>query len=127
MQNTRSRILVVDDDAVTRLSIQKCLAHDPNIEVTTSSSGDEVLKRLTGGEQVDRLLVDWNMPGLDGYELVCAVRADPRFKHLKILMLTAETSMEHVQSALAAGADEYLMKPFTKEMLLGKLAMIEWH
>ena len=66
------------------------------------------------------------MPGLNGYELVCAVRTDARFKNMRILMLTSETSMDHVKRALEAGADEYLMKPFTKDMLVGKLALAEW-
>ena len=116
---------MVDDDAVVRLAVVNSLAEDPNTEVTTCSSAEEVLKRLACGEQIDRLLVDWNMPGLNGLELVGAVREDARFNNVRILMVTSETSMDHVKLALAAGADDYLMKPFTKEMLFGKLALLE--
>ena len=72
----KTRFLIVDDDAVIRLAVMKCLADDPSAEVTTSSSGDEARSRLAGGEPIDWLQLDWNMPGLNGYELLRAVRAD---------------------------------------------------
>ncbi|HZR21023.1 MAG TPA: response regulator [Verrucomicrobiae bacterium] len=121
----KTRVLIVDDDAVVRLAVLNSFADDPNTEVSASSSGQDVLNRLAGGEQIDRLLVDWNMPGLNGIELVRKVRADPRFSGMRILMVTSETLIECVALALAVGADDYLMKPFTKEMLLGKLALLE--
>ena len=121
----KTRVLIVDDDAVVRLAVVSSFAGDPNTEVTASSSAEEVLKRLASGERIDRLLVDWNMPGLNGLELVGAVRADPRFSNVRILMVTSETSMGHVKLALDIGADDYLMKPFTKEILVGKLALLE--
>lgn len=118
------RLLVVDDDAVTRLAVVRCFSHDPSIEVVTCASGDQALQQLGAGAELDWLLVDWNMPHMTGYELVCAVRANSRFDGIRILMLTLESSLGHVKKALAAGADEYLMKPFTKEMLLEKLALL---
>jgi two-component system chemotaxis response regulator CheY len=70
------------------------------------------------------MLVDWNMPVMNGYELVCAVRANVLLSHIRIMMVTTETSMTQVEKALAAGANEYLMKPFTKEQLLEKLTIL---
>lgn len=118
------RLLVVDDDPINRLLVSKCLANDPTLDVVTTDSGADVLKRLNGGELFDWLLVDWNMPEMTGYELVCQLRAQPKFKDLRIMMLTAQTSLEDVKQALGAGANEYLMKPFTKDMLLQKLLLL---
>jgi two-component system chemotaxis response regulator CheY len=118
------RLLVVDDDAITRMAVVRCFSHDPGVEVVTCAGGEQALQQLAACAKPDWLLVDWNMPGMTGHELVCAVRANPSFEGIRIMMLTLESSMSHVQKALAAGADEYLMKPFTKEMLLEKLALL---
>jgi two-component system chemotaxis response regulator CheY len=79
---------------------------------------------LNRGEKFDVLFVDWNMPEMSGYELVCSVRANVQFNNIRIMMLTAKNDMEDVRQALAAGASEYLMKPFTKEILVNKLALL---
>jgi two-component system chemotaxis response regulator CheY len=70
------------------------------------------------------MLVDWNMPVMNGCEMVRAVRANLLLDDIKIMMVTVETSMDHVRMALEAGANEYLMKPFTQDLLLGKLHLM---
>lgn len=120
-----TNILVVDDDPVTLAVVQNCFLGDPHVNVVTSLSGAQAWMQLRSGRQVDQLLVDWNMPVMTGYELVHQLRSDSRFNHVRILMLTCETSVQHIKLALDAGADEYLMKPFTKEMLLTKLALLD--
>jgi two-component system chemotaxis response regulator CheY len=70
------------------------------------------------------LLVDWNMPGLTGVEFIRFVRAREEFRNLKILMVTTETNADMMMDALAAGADEYVMKPFTNDIIQGKLRLI---
>lgn len=122
----KQRLIVVDDDAVCRQLVFNCFRGDRSTEVVTCESAAEVLTKLQSGQKVDCLLIDWNMPVMNGYELVCAVRADSRFRNVRIVMLTSETSMPHVQQALAAGADEYLMKPFTKQMLIEKISLLEF-
>lgn len=117
------RALVVDDSKSMRMILAKSLK-EVGIEVTEAGDGREALGRLNAGEQVELMLVDWNMPVMNGYELVCAVRANAMLGDIRIMMVTTETSMEHVQKALAAGANEYLMKPFTKELLLEKLSLL---
>ena len=117
-------LLVVDDDLTNRLLVAGCLARVPDLEVVTSESGKDVLERLNRGELYDWLLVDWNMPEMSGYELICILRDQPKFNDLPIMMLTAQTGIDDVQLALEAGANEYLMKPFTKEMLLQKLLLL---
>jgi len=93
-------------------------------EVTEAGDGQQAIARLNQGEPVDLMLVDWNMPVMNGYELICAVRANAMLGNIPIMMVTTETSMDQIQQALAAGANEYLMKPFTKDLLVEKLALL---
>jgi len=89
-----------------------------------AGDGQQAMDRLNQGEAVELMLVDWNMPVMNGYELVCAIRANAMLGDIRIMMVTTETSMENVQKALTAGANEYLMKPFTKDLLIEKLALL---
>ena len=82
------------------------------------------LAQLAAGEVPDVVLVDWNMPEMDGLEFIKAVRRDTRYKGLPVLMVTTETETDQMLRALTAGADEYLMKPFQKESLVDKLRLV---
>lgn len=117
------RALIVDDSKSMRMILSRSL-QELGFQTTEASHGLEALARLNGGEEVDLILADWNMPLMNGYELVCAIRANVLLAHVRIMMVTTEISMRQVQRALAAGANEYLMKPFTKELLLEKLALL---
>jgi len=97
-------------------------------QVTEASNGREALQKL---EQMASLglapalaLVDWNMPEMNGLELVRAVRANPAYNGLRLLMVTTETELANISEALAAGADEYIMKPFTPDVLQQKLELV---
>jgi two-component system chemotaxis response regulator CheY len=70
------------------------------------------------------VLVDWNMPEMNGLELVKAIRREDRFRNMAVVMVTTETEPEQMLRALTAGADEYLMKPFQKEGLVDKLRLV---
>ena len=118
------RVLAVDDNEINLFLVHHCLADESDYEVAVSSSGAQALAMLNEDTRFDVLLLDWNMPEMSGYELLCAVRADSRFDDMRIMMLTVKSEMEDVRQALAAGAGEYLMKPFTKEMLLDKLCLL---
>jgi two-component system chemotaxis response regulator CheY len=117
------RALIVDDSRAMRMILAKIL-REIGFEVLEAGLGGEALAKLNQGQQFDLLLVDWNMPTMNGHELVCAVRANLLLGDVKILMVTTESSLSNVQQALAAGANEYLMKPFTKEALVEKLALL---
>lgn len=117
------RALVVDDSAVIRTVLTRILA-GMGFEVVSAVNGKEALTRLEVGRRPDLTLVDWNMPEMNGYEFIRAVRADARWRDMPIMMVTTETEMEQVVRALAAGANEYLMKPFTPEMVQEKLAIL---
>ena len=118
------RVLAVDDNEINLCLVHHCLADESDYEVAVCSSGAQALAMLNEDTRFDVLLLDWNMPEMSGYELLCAVRADTRFDDMRIMMLTVKSEMEDVRQALAAGAGEYLMKPFTKEMLLDKLCLL---
>jgi len=117
------RALIVDDSKMVRMILSKLL-RELQFEVLEAGDGQEAIERLYHGEQVDLMLVDWNMPIMDGFELLCAVRANVLLSDIKIMMVTTESSMEQVQKALSAGANEYLMKPFTKDQLHEKLIIM---
>ena len=117
------RALVVDDSRVVRMILGRTLM-ELGFEVAESEDGQQAIDRLYRGESFDLMLVDWNMPNMNGYEMIRAVRANVLLSEVKIMMVTTETSLEHVRMALEAGANEYLMKPFTEELLLKKLQLM---
>jgi two-component system chemotaxis response regulator CheY len=115
--------LVVDDSKWTRTLLGSFLK-DIGFEISYAGHGREALDHLKQNATVNLMLVDWNMPVMNGLELVKAVRANDLFREIRILMVTSETSLATVAQALAAGANEYVMKPFTRETLLEKLALM---
>ena len=115
------KVLIVDDSRAMRSVIGR-LVKKLGHETVEAGHGREALERLAEGP-VDVALVDWNMPLMNGLELVQAVRATPSLSNLPLLMVTSETELERVVAALQAGADEYLMKPFTDQELASKIAL----
>jgi two-component system chemotaxis response regulator CheY len=116
------RAIVVDDSKAMRTIIGR-IVKQLGFEVAEASHGQEAIERLNES-QADLALVDWNMPGMNGFELVKSIRTDPRHDAMRIMMVTTEAVMDNVASALAAGANEYVMKPFTPEVLKEKLAIL---
>ena len=93
-------------------------------ETLEASNGSEALRRLQESAEIDVALVDWNMPLMNGFEFLCAVRDDRARDQMKIVMVTTETELAQVQSALQRGANEYIMKPFTRDSVLEKLQIL---
>ena len=117
------RALVIDDSKAIRLILGQILK-TLNFEVVDAGSGVEALEALKANGKVDIALVDWNMPEMNGLDFVIAVRKDDAYKDMPLMMVTTETEMNQVVKALEAGANEYVMKPFTKEMILEKLSLM---
>jgi two-component system chemotaxis response regulator CheY len=117
------RTLVIEDSRAMR-SILADILGDVGFEVTLTADAEEALEVLEDEDYFELALVDWNLPGLSGLDLVKAMRERRAFKDTRLMMVTTETEIERVQEALQAGADEYIMKPFDKEMLLEKLALL---
>jgi two-component system chemotaxis response regulator CheY len=116
--------LVIDDSRAVRLIIGKIL-RDAGIDVIEASNGREALARMIEYPEVELILVDWNMPEMDGLDYVRAVRSQREYDPVRIMMVTSETEQEQVVRAIDAGANEYLMKPFTKEVLIAKLSLLD--
>ena len=111
--------LLVDDSKATRMILGDML-RQLGFEVAEAANGREGLERLKG-LQAQLVLIDWNMPDLNGLDFVRAVRADQNYAGLHLLMVTSEEDNGQMATALKAGADEYVRKPFTKEVILEKL------
>ena len=118
------RALVIDDSRTVRAIIGKTL-RDEGLEVVEAANGLEGLERLGQPPGFELVLVDWNMPQMNGLEFIRAVRADRTYDAVRIMMVTTETEQEQVIRALEAGANEYVMKPFTKEILVAKLSLMD--
>jgi two-component system chemotaxis response regulator CheY len=117
------RVLVIDDSRAMLAILGKIMS-EVGFEVITASNGREGLQCLEEQADIDLALVDWNLPEMNGYEFVCTVRSSPAFDHIKLIMVTTETEHENVSRALEAGADEYVMKPFTKATIIEKLELL---
>jgi len=117
------KALVIDDSKVMR-TILKRILNDFHFDVIEASNGRQALEALERFGEFALALVDWRMPEMDGYEFVCAVRANSAYENMPMMMVTTETEMNQVIKALAAGADEYLMKPFTRDVIHEKLQIL---
>ena len=120
---TPMKALVVDDSRAMRLMLSRML-QELGFEVSRAGHGREALDHLQAHEDTDLALVDWNMPEMNGIELVEAVRSDARFANLRMMMVTTETEMSQMARALGAGANEYVMKPFTRDVIADKLRLL---
>ena len=116
------RALIIDDSKAMRCILGRML-RGLGFEVFEAANGREGLQRLQENRKIDLALVDWNMPEMNGLEFIQTVRAEQSYDGVLLMMVTTETEMENVARALAAGANEYVMKPFTQEVILEKLQM----
>ena len=117
------RALVIDDSKTMRMIVGNILKQI-GFEVAEAKHGREALEVLKQAGSFDMAMVDWNMPEMNGYDFIVAVRSDHSLDNLRLVMVTTETEMSHVAQALSAGANEYVMKPFNKEIILEKLNVL---
>jgi two-component system chemotaxis response regulator CheY len=118
------RALVVDDSRTVRIIVGSIL-RELGIDVVEAGNGLEALEQIQRDRGVDLMLLDWNMPEMNGFDLLRAVRAQRTYDGLRILMVTSESQGDQVVKALGAGANEYLMKPFNKDVLVAKLQLLD--
>ncbi len=117
------RVLVVDDSRAIRRIIGEIMKQ-LGFEVSEAGNGIEALQRLEELGAPDLVLVDWNMPEMNGLDFIKAVRANPDYSNLPLMMVTTETEMERMALAFMAGVNEYVMKPFDKATILDKLQLL---
>ena len=115
------RALVIDDSKAIRMILSKQLK-SLGFEVDSAEHGKAGLEKMDAG--LDLVLVDWNMPVMCGFDFVKEVRKRSEWDSVQLMMVTTETEIEQVMKALEAGANEYVMKPFTKEVIQGKLDIL---
>ena len=117
------KALVVDDSRAIRLILSQML-RELGFEVSEARHGREALQHLQMHPDTALALVDWNMPEMNGFDRLVAVRQDDRFRDLRLMMVTTETEMAQMVRALEAGANEYVMKPFTRDAIADKLRLL---
>lgn len=117
------KAMVIDDSRAMRMLLRRIVG-DVGFEVVEAGNGREALDLIEAGELPDLALIDWNMPVMDGLEFVSAVRQRPDARGVTLMMVTTESERSQIVRALAAGAHEYVIKPFTADALVDKLAML---
>lgn len=123
MSNLKMKILIVDDFSTMRRIIKnilKQLGYSNIIEADDGSSALTLLKK----DKIDFIVSDWNMPKMSGLDLIKVIRSDEKLKSIPFLMVTAEAQKEQVMKALQEGVDNYIVKPFTAEILKEKIDKI---
>jgi two-component system chemotaxis response regulator CheY len=115
--------LVVDDSRAMR-SILTRLMSGLGFDVAEAGDGAEALAVLDAGPRPDVVLVDWNMPVMDGLTFIKQVRSRDDLRDVSLMMVTTESEQSQIVRALAAGAHEYVIKPFTDEVIAEKLALL---
>ena len=114
------KALVVDDSKAIR-QIERKYLEELGFEVLEAENGKEALEVIKEHPDISLILLDWHMPVMNGYEFLKTLRANPQYQEIKVMMVTTENQQKSVIDAIMAGANEYLMKPFDKEMLETKI------
>jgi two-component system, chemotaxis family, chemotaxis protein CheY len=112
--------LVVDDSRATRSALRRILV-GVGFDVVEAEHGEHALEVMHADDSIELVLVDWNMPVMDGFSLIKAIRKERKWALLPIMMVSAEVDQKQIARAVMAGADEYVMKPFDSATLIGKL------
>ncbi len=123
MADKNLKFLVVDDFSTMRRIVRNLLKELGYNNVDEAEDGAQGLQKLKNG-QFDFVVSDWNMPNMDGLQMLQAIRADPTLAKLPVLMVTAEAKKENIIAAAQAGANGYVVKPFTSATLDEKLTKI---
>ena len=118
------KALVVDDSRSMRSIVSRILNNVGVDDIVQAENGQQAIDALEEGSLPDIALVDWHMPVMNGYEFVCATRKRTEWRPMTIMMVTTENEHGQIVKALAAGATEYLIKPFTPDALVDKLALL---
>ena len=118
----KMKILIVDDSSTMRRIIGNTLKTIGQEDVVTAGDGLEGLASLEANSDIDLVLSDWNMPNMNGLDFLIKIRETRSNKDLPVIMITTEAEKANVITAIKAGANNYIVKPFTPEVLSDKLA-----
>ena len=117
------RAMIIDDSRAMR-SILRRILHSIDFETVEAGHGQEALDQMNDGYVPDLCLIDWNMPVMDGYTFITEVRKRPEWRNITLMMVTTESEQGQIVKALAAGAHEYVIKPFTPDAIIEKLELL---
>ncbi len=117
------RAMIIDDSRAMRSILRRILA-GLDFETAEAGHGQEALDQMTAGPVPDLCLVDWNMPVMDGYTFISTVRRNAEWRNVTLMMVTTESEHTQIVRALAAGAHEYVIKPFTPDAIVDKLELL---
>ncbi len=120
MVDLKMRIMVIDDFSTMRRIVKNILKQLGYTEIEEAEDGEHALSKLRE-KPVQFIISDWNMPKMDGLELLKNVRNDSQLKEIPFLMVTAESEKENIMAAIGAGVSNYIVKPFTAEILKEKM------
>lgn len=115
--------LVVDDSRAMRAILTRLMT-GLGFDVAQAGDGAQALTVMESGPKPDVVLVDWNMPVMDGLTFIKEVRSREEYRDVALMMVTTESEQNNIVRALAAGAHEYVIKPFTDEVITDKLALL---
>jgi two-component system, chemotaxis family, chemotaxis protein CheY len=117
------KVLVVDDSK-SILAILKSILKEYKYEVTEAEDGLAGLQRLSKSDSFEFIMVDMNMPMMNGIDFIRCVRSNPKYTEIPIIMITTQSEVENIIKAMDVGATAYLLKPFTKDTIVGKLQQL---
>ncbi|RMG01633.1 MAG: chemotaxis protein CheY [Nitrospirae bacterium] len=123
MSDQNMKILVVDDFSTMRRIVKNVLKQIGYSNIDEAEDGADALNKLRS-RRYDFVVSDWNMPNMDGLELLKQIRADENLKSIPVMMVTAEAEKDKVITAIKAGVNNYIVKPFTAETLKQKMEQI---
>ncbi len=123
MTDTSMKILVVDDFSTMRKIIKNLLRKLGYQEVHEAENGEVALEMLKS-DNFNFILADWNMPKMNGLDLLKAIREDEKYKDIPFVMVTSEANKDNILKAVEAGADDYIVKPFNANDLKEKLKTV---
>lgn len=115
--------MIIDDSRAMR-SILRRIVSGLDFETLEAANGQEALDLFEAGQVPDLCLVDWNMPVMDGYTFITRLRANRDWRQVTLMMVTTESEQSQIVKALAAGAHEYVIKPFTPDAIAEKLELL---
>ncbi|MGE5479381.1 MAG: response regulator [Chloroflexota bacterium] len=118
------KFLVVDDAPTMRRIIKNTLASAYKADAIEAEDGAHAWSLLDGGQKVDCVLTDWNMPNMNGLELTKRIRSDERFSGLPVIMITTRGSRDDLLEALRARVDNYIVKPFSPHTMREKIKIV---
>jgi two-component system chemotaxis response regulator CheY len=126
MSDPNLKILVVDDMSSMRRIIKNTLKQLGYPNTDEAEDGQKALEKVRN-ESFDLVVSDWNMPNMNGLDLLKAIRQDPKLSALPVLMVTTEAEMDHILEAIRSGVNSYILKPFTPETMKEKIDKVFKH